>query len=338
MATYVERAGRVTARIRKAGKSQAKTFATRAEAERWALDIEGALDAHQVRIDVPAVPEEQDYIPQNSIEILEKYMRERTPLKKSWKHETNMIKQMIRDVDWLKYPILAVKKRHVREWNEARLREVTVGAQSRYLDVIRSAFNYAETEWDWVTPHSIVKLVKVQRQQQDKKYRRISAATLQRILFAADQAENFWVRPVIEFALETAMRRSEIANLKWVNVDFDTHKINVVDTKTGKNRLIVMSAEAEAVLRLMLSKREEGQETVFPCTINSLYMCWKRTQKRAGVDTRFHDFRHEACSRFFDRGFSPVEVGMMSGHTTMSQIMRYSHADLDEIERKLRGQ
>ena len=52
---------------------------------------------------------------------------------------------------------------------------------------------------------------------------------------------------------------------------------------------------------------------------------------------RFHDLRHEAVSRLFDRGLTPIEVAKISGHRTLSMLMRYSHADSDTIIAKLKG-
>ena len=50
---------------------------------------------------------------------------------------------------------------------------------------------------------------------------------------------------------------------------------------------------------------------------------------------RFHDLRHEAISSFFEMGLSVPEVQLMSGHRTLDQLMRYSHARIEEIKRKV---
>jgi integrase len=40
---------------------------------------------------------------------------------------------------------------------------------------------------------------------------------------------------------------------------------------------------------------------------------------------RFHDLRHEAVTRLFEKGLNPIEVGMVSGHKTLSMLQRYTH-------------
>jgi len=60
--------------------------------------------------------------------------------------------------------------------------------------------------------------------------------------------------------------------------------------------------------------------------------------KRAEIeDLHFHDLRHEAISRFFEMGLTPPEVASISGHRTLSQLMRYSHANTSLVADKLRS-
>ena len=51
--------------------------------------------------------------------------------------------------------------------------------------------------------------------------------------------------------------------------------------------------------------------------------------KRSGVgsDLRFHDLRHEAVTRLFEKGLNPIEVGMISGHRSIEHAAAlYAHA------------
>jgi integrase len=53
------------------------------------------------------------------------------------------------------------------------------------------------------------------------------------------------------------------------------------------------------------------------------------------VGVRFHDLRHEAISRFFEKGLTHPEVAAVSGHRTVSQLFRYAHSDLQRLRDKL---
>ena len=65
-------------------------------------------------------------------------------------------------------------------------------------------------------------------------------------------------------------------------------------------------------------------------------LSWRRTTKRAEIDDlHFHDLRHEAISRFFERGLSVPEVALISGHLDPRMLFRYTHLKAEEIVGKL---
>ena len=58
--------------------------------------------------------------------------------------------------------------------------------------------------------------------------------------------------------------------------------------------------------------------------------------KKAGItDLHFHDLRHEAISRFFEKGLSIPEVSLISGHKDVRQLMRYTHLKINNLINKL---
>ena len=51
---------------------------------------------------------------------------------------------------------------------------------------------------------------------------------------------------------------------------------------------------------------------------------------------RFHDLRHEATSRLFERGgLNVMEVSMITGHKTLQMLQRYTHPDPEKVRDKL---
>ena len=50
---------------------------------------------------------------------------------------------------------------------------------------------------------------------------------------------------------------------------------------------------------------------------------------------RFHDLRHEATSRLFEKGLSMMEVASVTGHQTLSMLNRYSHLAISDLVRKI---
>ena len=46
---------------------------------------------------------------------------------------------------------------------------------------------------------------------------------------------------------------------------------------------------------------------------------------------KFHDLRHEAISRFFEKGLSIPEVALISGHKDVRMLFRYTHLRAEDI-------
>ena len=67
---------------------------------------------------------------------------------------------------------------------------------------------------------------------------------------------------------------------------------------------------------------------------------WQRQMERLWRDTgienmKFHDLRHEATSRFFEKGLNPVEVATITGHKDTRILMRYTHLRAEDLVKKL---
>jgi integrase len=55
-------------------------------------------------------------------------------------------------------------------------------------------------------------------------------------------------------------------------------------------------------------------------------LAFERLRVRAGMpDLHFHDLRHEAISRLFERGLNIAEVSAISGHKELRMLQRYTH-------------
>lgn len=79
------------------------------------------------------------------------------------------------------------------------------------------------------------------------------------------------------------------------------------DTKNGEDRAVPLSKDALAIVLRLLDGPKDPQ--LFPVSLNALRSAWCRILKRADIENcRFHDLRHEATSRLFERGLSAMEV------------------------------
>jgi integrase len=138
----------------------------------------------------------------------------------------------------------------------------------------------------------------------------------------------------VALAIETGMRRSELLGLQWSNVDLERRVALLPVTKNGESRGVPLSSRAVAILR-SLPASSNGR--VFgELTTDALKQSFKRAVRRAAIGSlRLHDLRHEATSRFFEKGLNLMEVAYVTGHKTLQMLKRYTHLSITDLTTRL---
>jgi integrase len=143
------------------------------------------------------------------------------------------------------------------------------------------------------------------------------------------------LRPVVELALQTTLRKSELLGLRKANVDFDHGLIRVENSgrqrnKSKKARFVPMNSRAREVL-LELCEASDG-EYVFPNRKTSGYIKDVKTGFNAACedakidDLTFHDLRRTAATRLGDAGANAVYIQQILGHEDISTSQIYTVA------------
>ncbi|MCB1542617.1 MAG: tyrosine-type recombinase/integrase, partial [Rhodoblastus sp.] len=106
---------------------------------------------------------------------------------------------------------------------------------------------------------------------------------------------------------------------------------------TSEIERTIVDIAAHLGVRGSLDLLAEMDVRLFPVSGNVLGHAWRQVLDRLGIaDLRFHDLRHEATSRLFERGLSAAEVMSITGHSTSEMVDRYSHYSsalvLDRLE------
>ncbi len=127
--------------------------------------------------------------------------------------------------------------------------------------------------------------------------------------------------------LHTGMRRGEIFNLKWFDLDFDRGLIQVRKSKTKLNRVVPMNAR----MREVLDQQRRSSEFVFTSLktggrLIDVKKAFNSARLEAGIpDFQLRDLRHSCATRLSDRGEELVTVAEILGHTDIRMTKRYSH-------------
>jgi integrase len=147
----------------------------------------------------------------------------------------------------------------------------------------------------------------------------------QRLLQA--MRDNDQLKDIVTVALHTGMRRGEIFNLKWFDLDFDRGLIQVHKTKTKLNRVVPMNATVRGVL----NQQKRTSEFVFTSLktggrLKNVKKAFNTARVEAGMaDFQLRDLRHSCATRLADMGEELVTVAEILGHTDIRMTKRYSH-------------
>jgi integrase len=323
MAYYEKRGSAWRAQIRRKGHpTLSATFDTKAEAQRWAAEIEGDMSRSRF-VDTRAA------MRTTLSKALQQYDREVTEHKKGADQERTRIKR------WLQHPIAEkalgeITPSDLAEYRDERLKAGAASATVRLdLAIISHLYTVAAKEWrleGLTNPCQNLRMPKGSKARD----RRPTADELRRVY--AEAAKLHPELPVIiELAADTAMRRSELLLLRREHVK---DKIAVLeDTKNGERRLVPLSSRARELLK-SLPARIDGK--VFSLAPNTVSNYFPKACQAAGVSgLTFHDLRHEATSRLFERGFAIMEVQAITGHKTLAMLKRYTHLSPHALADKL---
>lgn len=329
--------------IRRRGfPSQTKTFDTKGEAQKWARMVERDMDRGAWRDSSAA---ERSTLG----DVLRRYLAEVTPAKKGASIESSKINAILRD-PICSHRLAALSGMEIASWRDRRLKKVKGSTANRELAIISHAIEIARKEWGF----NIENPCRVVRRAPGSaaRDRRMNAGEQEFLQQALQSTRNRFIHPMTFFAVETAMRRGELLDLMWENVNLDRRTAFLPDTKNGESRTVPLSTTALEILRTV---GPQPSGNVFPITMETfkqaytravarareLYMkeCFEQKQRpdpRFMIDLHFHDLRHEAASRLFEVGLNVMEVASITGHKTLQTLKRYTHLRAEELALKLR--
>lgn len=163
-----------------------------------------------------------------------------------------------------------------------------------------------------------------------KRMRRPTADELARLrehFKGRDRRAEIPMEAVMDFAIASARRESEICRLEWRDNDEAKRTGLVRDAKhpTGKegnHRRFKYTPEAWA----LVTAQPRTSEYIFPYDPRSVGAAFTRACHLLGIeDLRFHDLRHEATSRLFERGYQIHEVAQFTLHESWNELKRYTN-------------
>jgi integrase len=223
-------------------------------------------------------------------------------------------------------PLRFFSSRLLEQYQSERLQEGKKPATiNRHVATIKHMFTKA-VEWDMVEETTLKRIRRIRLlEENNRRLRYLSKEECQALVNAC----NDYLRPIVITALNTGMRKGEILNLKWDNIDMRHGFILLDRTKNGERREIPINGTLRAAIEGIT--RRIDVPYVF-CDVRSgkpykdLRDSFHKACRRAGIrDFHFHDLRHTFASHLVMAGVDITTIKELLGHKTLAMTLRYSH-------------
>lgn len=211
---------------------------------------------------------------------------------------------------------------------EERKAATSPSRANRYLALIRSIMNRAERIWEWIDKAPAVTLYKEPK-------RRIRYLTPDEVKALMQELPEHQ-KPVVAFSLLTGLRKGNILNLRWEQVDLMNRTIRIAGTemKNGNAHIVHLSDAAFNIIVAQLGKNTEYVFTWKGKKIHEINTtAYRNALKRAGIqDYRFHDNRHTWASTLIQNGVSLYELQEMGAWKSAEMVKRYAHLAPEKMQ------
>lgn len=341
MATYVARAGKWRAVVRKKGQTATKTFSKKALAKAWAVDTEAAIERRQIFAKGHTLGSILDRYRAEIVDTKPYNMRayRSGPRKGTQRpspnsHHLKRLARLWRAVD--------LSKCTQDWWVSEMTGSFTCKPQSRgrYMSLTSSALRTAEELWeisvDWLSFRR-GKALLLSRGIVSKGKRRKRLPTEDEI--ARIKARSLTMNTelpmsdIIDVAGETGLREAELCRIRWADLDEKRKMLLVRDRKHPKEKMgnnfnvPLLGKSFDIIMR-----QPRTSEFIFPYNPETVGHRWRTARDLEGIlDLKFHDNRHKAITTLFKRGYAIQEVALVSGHTNWESLRIYTEIDPESL-------
>jgi len=213
----------------------------------------------------------------------------------------------------------------------------------------------------WADENPVEKVDKPRREEKTKAF--FEPEDVEKVLEAIDAYRKLrkdepgptpsdeWLKEIIVVAFRTGLRRGELLNLQWRDVDLENERLFVrhrgdFKPKNGQERAVSLVGEALETLKAMNEAQtlipnepvftDEKGESPRPDRVTKRFKKYVRKAKlKNREDLHFHSLRHSTASHLMMKGYPKEVVANVLGHTTTRMADKYSHLSSGATERAM---
>jgi integrase len=194
---------------------------------------------------------------------------------------------------------------------------------NRYLEVLKTILRYKRQEWEFI---HLKKQPKGRIRVLDKHEEQRAISLLRETKHSSRRGFYPQVADLVEVLLDTGCRLSEMLNLRYEDVNFETNLISIWINKGDRPRSIPMTNRVRAIMRRrqLLNRTKPFNVTIYQA---GKAWAWVRKEMGLGRDTEFvlHALRHTCATRLVNNGVDLYVVKEWLGHSSIQVTERYAH-------------
>lgn len=138
--------------------------------------------------------------------------------------------------------------------------------------------------------------------------------------------------------LATGLRKSNVLDRRWTDVDFERALLTVGKSKNGEP---ITQPVPHVIMSELRKHRQVGSGLIFESEVKAGVPTdykdqWKAARKLANIeDFTWHDMRHDVASTLARDGRSLIEIAHALGHKSIQSTTRYAHLSTQHTARLL---
>jgi integrase len=302
---------------------ESRSFDKQKLARDWAL-------RREVELQESTVYGRRDYLPISS--VIEQYLKEFPPIGRSKNFDLN--KLLMRDIGKIDVHNLCEKDliRHIRERNRECKPQTAANDLVWLGQVLKTMRGVIGLDIDLSIFESAREVLRSERliaksAERDRRPTRHELWALSRHFSGSMMLDILW------FAIYSARRQSEICRIEWDDINHDDKTCLIRDLKDPRKKNVIRRFKLPASAYKIILRQPRAGRFVFPMKSKTVGKYFTNACQLLEIDDlHFHDLRHEATSRLFERGFSIIQVQQITLHSSWATLQRYCNLRPGDVD------
>jgi len=261
-------------------------------------------------------------------DLFEKY-RDEVGVSMKGRNEVGTLNRLIRDCEFMRLRADRITPNDIREWRDARAKQVQPASVQREKNTISAVFTYAIKECNAPMRENPCHLVSTLKGSDKVRTTGWSSEDVAKYLKACEWSEDKapvagrdYVGWAFLLALETAMRIGELCLPTVADFHSDEQYIHLRDTKNGDERNVPLSVKAIKYFTVLCQNKNPGDK-IIPLKADTLGEYAYDVRKKAGLTHLvFHDTRRTATTNLSKKLSNVLELAAVTGHRSLKVLQK----------------